>query len=117
MRIKIVERLLSNPEDGQNWARTGGTRFCTDARNSALSVAPVVESYLTEEFNKGTSWDALAKSFITATGLIREHGETAVIMAQGGETAETASEIAQDFPGDPDPMRQLPRPSHRPLEA
>ncbi|MGE0607114.1 MAG: DUF1549 domain-containing protein [Pirellulales bacterium] len=99
-RAKIVDRLLADEEFGQNWARYWrDVILYRRTEDRALLVSSVVESYLTEEFNKGTSWDSLAKSFITASGNISERGDTAIIVAQQGETAETTAEIARIFLG------------------
>ena len=63
-----------------------------------IAAAPLVE-HLTREFNANTPWDQIAKGFITAEGDVREDGRTALIMAQMGQTAETAAEVSRIFLG------------------
>jgi len=99
-RARVVERLLQRPEFGENWGRYW--RDVIDFRRAddrALLGAQAIESYLTEQFNKNTPWDQTARSFITATGDVRENGATGIIFAQNGETADITSEVARIFMG------------------
>ncbi len=54
---------------------------------------------LTEKFNENESWAKIAAEFITATGDVRQNGETAIEMAQEGRTEETTAEISRIFLG------------------
>ncbi len=99
-RARAVDRLLADPQFGQNWARYWRDVFLyrrSDER--ALIVSNSVVVYLTEHLNRGTPWDELARSFICATGNLREEGSTALIAAQWGETPEIASEVSRIFSG------------------
>src|SRR5581483_2495176 len=61
--------------------------------------AQPLTKYLEAEFNKNTPWDQLARSFITAKGPITENGDTAIYMAQMGNTEDVTSEITRIFMG------------------
>jgi hypothetical protein len=99
-RAAAVERLLAEEAYGENWGRYWRDVIMyrrSDER--ARVVGPALEEYLSAEFNKNTPWDAIARAFITATGDVRENGNTAVFMAQMGETADIAAEVSRVFTG------------------
>ena len=99
-RAAVVEQLLAKEGYGRNWAHYW--RDVILARRSedrALIVAQPLTKYMEEELNKNTPWDVLARSFITAKGPIAENGDTAIFMAQMGNTEDVASEITRIFMG------------------
>jgi hypothetical protein len=99
-RARLVDQLLADERFGENWGRYW--RDVVMYRRSddrALLASASCEEFLSSEFNKGTPWDQVARSFITATGDIRENGATAIFLAQMGETAETTAEMARIFLG------------------
>jgi hypothetical protein len=99
-RERAVERLLADPRYGENWARYFRDMILfrrTDDRS--LITRTSVTKFLTEQLNQGAGWDAIAKSFITATGDVRENGNTALIMAQMGQAVDIAAETARIFLG------------------
>ncbi|MEX2137998.1 MAG: DUF1549 domain-containing protein [Pirellulales bacterium] len=99
-RAAAFERLLAEPAYGENWGRYWRDVIMyrrSDER--ARVVGPALEEYLTAEFNKNTPWDEIARAFITATGDVRENGNTAIFMAQMGETADIAAEVSRVFTG------------------
>jgi len=99
-RTKAVERLLAKKEFGQNWARYWrDVIFYRRKEDRALLSAPALVDYLTEQFNKGTSWDRIARDFITATGAVTEQGSTAIIFAQMADPADTTAEVSRIFLG------------------
>lgn len=95
-RAQLVDRLLADERFGENWAR-----YWRDAvlyRRSddrALLTSESVTRYLTVEFNKGTGWDEIARSFIAAKGNLAQDGSTALIASQWGEVPETAAEVSR----------------------
>jgi len=99
-RERVVEELLADPQFGQNWARYWRdvimSRKLED--RSAIVANPLVVT-LTEKFNENEPWSKIATEFITATGDVRENGETAIQMAQDGRTEETTAEISRIFLG------------------
>lgn len=97
-RANAVDRLLARPEFGENWGRYWRDVVLyrrTDDRG--LIAGPAVGDYMTQQFNKNVPWDQVARSFITATGDVRENGATGIIMAQFGQTPEITSEVARIF--------------------
>ena len=68
-----------------------------DDRSLLASNAVVV--HLTKELNENTGWDKVAQSFIEATGNVVTEGQTALILAQGGDANDIASETSRIFLG------------------
>ena len=99
-RAAVVERLLARPAFGRNWARYWrDVVFYRRAEDRALLAAGATEEFLTDEFNQNVPWNQIAQRFITATGDIREHGETAVIAAQMADANDVTAEISRIFLG------------------
>ncbi len=99
-RAAAVERLLAEDGYGENWGRYWrDVIMYRKSEDRAMVVAPALEQYLTTEFNKNTPWDEITRSFITATGDVRENGATAVFMAQMGDTSDITAEISRIFTG------------------
>lgn len=99
-RERVVRELLDDPQYGQNWARYWRdvilSRKLED--RAAIVANPLVVS-LTQKFNKNVAWDEIATEFITATGDVRENGDTAIQMAQDGRAEETTAEVSRIFLG------------------
>ena len=99
-RTAVVERLLSDPQYGQNWARYWrDVILYRRTEDRALIVANPLVVDLTTALNQGTTWDKLARRFITATGNVREEGCTAIVVAQNGRTEEITAEMSRIFLG------------------
>ncbi|MCE9556008.1 MAG: DUF1549 and DUF1553 domain-containing protein [Planctomycetes bacterium] len=100
-RSRVVAKLLANPLYGQNWARYWRDVIMARRSNDrALGLAGnSVVVHLTEQFNQGRGWDAITRSFITATGKVRSQGSTALSIAHEGKPEETAAETARVFLG------------------
>ena len=99
-RAALVDRLLAEPAWAATWARYFRDVILyrrTDDR--ALLMAGPLEDYLAGRLRRDARWDEIARGFITATGSPRQHGETAIFMAQMGETADIAAETARIFLG------------------
>jgi hypothetical protein len=96
----LVERLLADERFGQNWARYWrDVVLYRRSDDRALISAGALQEYLATAFNGGTSWDEIARGFVTATGDVRVNGQTALIMAQMGMAEETTAEVARIFLG------------------
>jgi hypothetical protein len=99
-RARLVDRLLADDRFAMNWARYWrDVILYRRSEDRALLVAESLETFLAEQFRQNAPWDQIAKAFVTAEGDVREHGETALFMAQGGATEETAAEVARIFLG------------------
>jgi hypothetical protein len=97
-RAKAVDRLLARPEFGQNWGRYWrDVILYRRADDRAVLASASIGDYLTEQFNKNVPWDQTARSFITATGDVRENGATGIVLAQFGSTPDITSEVARIF--------------------
>jgi hypothetical protein len=99
-RTKVIQRLLSDSRFGENWGRYWRDVIMYHRSDERAQIAaPALNEYLIEQFNKNTPWDEIVRSFITATGDVRENGATGLIMAQDGNTADIASEVSRIFLG------------------
>jgi hypothetical protein len=99
-RAEAIDRLLADPDWARTWARYFRDVILyrrTDER--ALLMAGPVEDFLARRLRDDPRWDAIAREFITATGPPSTHGETAIVMAQMGETADIAAEVSRIFLG------------------
>ncbi len=99
-RAALIGRLLTDEQYGQNWARYWRDVVMyrrSDERALLTSSAMVV--FLTEEFNKNTPWDEIAREMITAQGNLLENGAAGLIAAQWGEIPETAAEVSRVLMG------------------
>ena len=99
-RWQLVNQLLADESYGRNWARYWRDVILyrrSDERG--LLRARSLEKYLTEHFNKNTSWNKIATAFVTARGDVKENGATAIIMAQQGQPEDTVAEMSRIFMG------------------
>lgn len=95
-RSAQIERLLAQEGFGRNWARYWrDVIFYRRSDERALIAAPSAEEYLAERFNANAPWDAVARSFVTAVGDIREQGRTAIIMAQMADPNDVTAEMSR----------------------
>lgn len=99
-RQRLIQSLLAAPHYGQNWARywRDVVFFHTQEARPRIAINAMVTD-LTQQLNDNVGWDKIATQFITATGDVREHGHTAIIMAQEARTEETAAEVSRIFLG------------------
>ena len=99
-RTGAVERLLADPQFGQNWARYWrDVILYRRLEDRALIVANSLVVDLTSALNQDAAWDKLARRFITAVGDVREEGCTAIVVAQNGRTEEITAEMSRIFLG------------------
>lgn len=99
-RERVVRDLLASEQFGQNWARYWrDVVFFRRLEDRALLASNAMVTMLTEELNRGTSWDAIAVKFITSQGDVRDNGAAAIYMAQDGRTEESTAEMARIFLG------------------
>ncbi len=99
-REDVVAQLLGSAKFGQNWARYWRDVILyrqSDPRGNIAEQSLI--RYLEDQFNEGASWRQVAKDFITATGNVRENGETAFYMAHFGNGEEVAAEFSRVFLG------------------
>jgi hypothetical protein len=99
-RAALVETLLGDRAFGENWARywRDVVMYRRTEPRAAQAAVPL-QRYLAEQLNENTGWDKIATEFMTATGDVREHGDAALIMAQGGKPEDVVAEISRIFLG------------------
>jgi len=99
-RERIVQKLLADSRYGENWGRYWRDVIAYRRSEDRAAIAlPAMTTYLTEQLNQNTPWDQVATAFITASGDVRERGETGLIMMQGGRPEETVAEVSRIFLG------------------
>jgi hypothetical protein len=99
-RQQVVNQLLDDPRFGENWGRYWRDVIMYRRGDDRAQIAgPALDDYLRDQFNKNTSWDEIVRSFITASGDVRENGATGLFMAQYGNTADITSEVCRIFLG------------------
>ena len=99
-RANAVKRLLAKPAFGQNWARYWrDVVMYRRSEERGLLASPAMVEFLTDAFNNTPHWNRIAHQFITATGDVRERGDTALIMAQMGNAEDTTAEVSRIFMG------------------
>lgn len=99
-RPKLVEQMLADPRYGQNWARYWrDVIYMRRSDERALVGQQATTDLLTREFNQGTSWDAIARQFITATGDVTENGACGIILAQMADPSNVTAEVSRIFMG------------------
>ncbi len=99
-RALVIDRLLESPEWAETWARYFRDVILyrrTDERT--LFMSGPLEKFFFVHLDGAARWDAIARAVITASGNPLEHGETAIVMGQMGETADIAAEISRIFLG------------------
>ncbi|MBM4076782.1 MAG: DUF1549 domain-containing protein, partial [Planctomycetes bacterium] len=99
-RQQRIDQLIDSPDFGKNWARYWRDVIYMPATEmrSRLSQADF-EKWMGDQWNGNTGWDKTVTSMLTAEGDVKEHPETALIFAQGGETEDIAAEACRIFLG------------------
>jgi hypothetical protein len=99
-RQQAVRRLLASDDYGRNWGRYWrDVILYRRSEDRALIASRALESFLTDEINRGAGWHEIARSLITATGDVLEDGSTALVMAQMGQAEEITAEVSRIFLG------------------
>ncbi len=99
-RARAIDRLIASQEFGANWARYWRDVIfsrATDVRSRMM--IDVFERWMTSQLNEGASWDQITRELLTATGNVRESGETALVFAHQGQPEEIAAETSRIFLG------------------
>lgn len=99
-RTDLVDRLLGEEAWATNWARYfRDVILYRRSDERARLLAEPLERFFAEALADDARWDAIARRMITATGSPSDHGETAIILAQMGETSDIAAEVSRVFMG------------------
>jgi hypothetical protein len=100
-RADLVDKLLADPAWATNWARYfRDVILYRRTEERAIFMAGPLEAFVSAKLAQPEAhWDEIAREMITARGSPLDHGETAIIMAQMGETADIAAEVSRVFTG------------------
>ncbi|MBT6483384.1 MAG: DUF1549 domain-containing protein [Planctomycetaceae bacterium] len=99
-RAKLVDQLLSEGDFAQNWSRYWRDVIFSRATDMRARLAqPAFEQWMTRQLQQNRKWDEIVTELITATGDVREVGQTALVFSHGGMASELASETSRIFMG------------------
>jgi len=100
-RNDVVQQLLADSRFGQHWGRYWrDVILARRADERALRlVSEGLAAAVAERINHNARWDQIATDFITASGDVRSHGETGLLLAQKGEPEGITAEVARIFLG------------------
>lgn len=102
-RALAIDRLLAGNDYAGNWSRYWHDVIAPRATETRLQfLFPALqsfESWMKSQLAANRPWNEIATSILTATGDIREQGQTAFIVAQRAEPDEVAAETSRIFLG------------------
>ncbi len=100
-RNTVVKQRLSDSRFGTHWGRYWrDTILARRADERALRlVSDSLTDAVAKRINDNVRWDQIATDFITASGDVRERGETGLFLAQKGEPEGITAEVARIFLG------------------
>ena len=99
-RTALIERLLTSSEYGGNWSRYWRDVIFMRATEMRAPLArDSFETWMKDQLNANQPWDQIVTSLLTATGDVRENGQTALIFAHDGQPQELAAESSRIFLG------------------
>ncbi|NQV28398.1 MAG: DUF1549 domain-containing protein [Rhodopirellula sp.] len=99
-RERAIERLLESDEYAAAWARYWRDVIFGRATNMRAGlVNQAFVDWMTESLSENKGWDLIATEMITASGDVRENGNSALIFAQEGVAEDVAGEVSRIFLG------------------
>jgi len=99
-REQAIDRLLDSDEYAAAWARYWRDVIFVRATNMRAGFAnQSFVSWMTDNLSENKSWADIATEILTATGDVRENGDTALIFAQEGQPEDVAGEVSRIFLG------------------
>ena len=100
-RTAAIQQLLEDPQFGRHWGRYWrDTILARRADERALQlVSASLTTAVADRLNNNMGWDQIANDFITASGDVRGHGETALFITQKGEPEGITAEVSRIFLG------------------
>lgn len=99
-KAKLIDRLLSMPQYGVNWARYW--RDVIDYRSTAGMFRNVpwdIETWLADQLNQNKPWDEIVGLMLDAKGLSSEAPQGYLYGSHAMDTAELAGEVSRIFMG------------------
>ncbi len=99
-RAAAIDQYLTSPEFGRNWGRYYRDVIFLNSTNVRARIGqPTFENWITEQFNQNRPWNEVVTDLLTATGDVRERGDTALFLAHEADAAEVAAEACRIFLG------------------
>ena len=100
-RGQVIDRLLANPEFGQNWANYWSDTISYHVpppELTFLSYKPF-KDWLAARFNANDSWATVTKEILTANGTVKTNPAATFIGYHRGNATKLAAETARVFLG------------------
>lgn len=99
-RTKVIDKLLDGDQYAETWARYWRDVIFSKATNMrAQFVNGSFVRWMTESLKNNDGWDDIARDLITASGDVRENGNTALLFVQEGSPEDIAGEVSRIFLG------------------
>lgn len=98
-RDQAVDRLLSSPEFGRNWADywSDVIAFRTPPPELTFLNYDAFKGWLAQKLNDDAPWDATVREILTASGKIKDNPAGTFVGFHQGETTRLAGETARVF--------------------
>jgi hypothetical protein len=98
-REDAVERLLSSPEFGTNWAGYWSDVIGYRVPPPELTFLDytLFEQWLAGRINQNAPWDETVRLVLTAAGKVKDHPEATFVGFHGADTTRLAAETARVF--------------------
>lgn len=98
-REAAVERLLSSPEFGANWAAYWSDVIGYRVPPPELTFLDytIFEQWLATRINQNAPWDETVRMVLVASGKVKDHPEATFVGFHGADTTRLAAETARVF--------------------
>ncbi len=98
-REAAVERLLSSPEFGANWAAYWSDVIGYRVPPPELTFLDytIFEQWLATRINQNAPWDETIRMVLVASGKVKDHPEATFVGFHGADTTRLAAETARVF--------------------
>lgn len=98
-REAAVERLLSSPEFGANWAAYWSDVIGYRVPPPELTFLDytIFEQWLATRINQNAPWDETIRMILVASGKVKDHPEATFVGFHGADTTRLAAETARVF--------------------
>lgn len=98
-REAAVERLLSSPEFGANWAAYWSDVIGYRVPPPELTFLDytIFEQWLANRINQNAPWDETIRMVLVASGKVKDHPEATFVGFHGADTTRLAAETARVF--------------------
>lgn len=98
-RAEAVERLLSSPEFGANWAAYWSDVIGYRVPPPELTFLDytIFEQWLATRINQNAPWDETVRMILVASGKVKDHPEATFVGFHGADTTRLTAETARVF--------------------